>query len=54
MLDRKRSLVYLTREPGEVCDFLGIDKTRLGLDDEGRIWGGDGTGGRGFGSMEEI
>lgn len=53
-MDRKKSLVLLSREPGVVCYFLGMERERLGIDDDGFISGGDGKEGRGFGSMQEI
>lgn len=53
-MDRKKSLVFLSREPGVVCEFLGMERERLGIDDEGFITGGDGEEGRGFGSMQEM
>lgn len=53
-MDRKKSLIFLSREPGVVCEFLGMEKERLGIDDDGFITGGDGEEGRGFGSMQEM
>lgn len=53
-MDRKKSLVFLSAEPGVVCEFLGMEKERLGIDDDGLISGGDGEEGRGFASMEEM
>ena len=53
-LDRKRSLIFLTQEPRMVCDLLGLDADRLGIDEEGLTRGGDGEHGRGFKTIEEI
>lgn len=52
--NKKQSLVFLTREPGEVCRFFGLDEKRMGIDEEGVVRGGDGMGGVGFGSMEDM
>jgi hypothetical protein len=53
-VDRKKSLVFLSREPDVVCEFLGMERERLGIDDDGFISSGDGEEGRGFGSMQEM
>lgn len=53
-MDRKRSLVFLSGEPGAVCEFLGMRRERLGVDDDGVISGGDGEEGRGFGNMLDM
>ena len=46
--------MFLTREPGEVCALLGMDREMLGIDEEGYIWSGDEREGSGFRSMEEM
>lgn len=53
-MDRRKSLVFLSREPGVVCEFLGMGRERLGIDDDRLISGGDGEEGRGFGNMQDM
>ena len=54
LLDRKRSTIYLTKDPREVCQLLGLDGERTGLDEDGVVLGGDGTNRKGFHNMEEY
>lgn len=54
VVEKKKSMIFLTREPREVCDLLGLDRDRIGLDEEGVVRGGDGTNGRGFRNMEDM
>lgn len=54
LLDRKKSMIYLTKDPLEVCQLLGLDAERTGLDEDGVVLGGDGTNCRGFHNMEEY
>ena len=53
-LDRKKSMIFLTQDPREVCVLLGLEQERLGIDEDGVVRGGDGTDGRGFRNMEEM
>ena len=54
LLDKKKSMIYLTKDPREVCQLLGLDVERMGIDEDGVVVGGDGRNGRGFHSMEEY
>ncbi|KAL8795359.1 MAG: hypothetical protein Q9195_002100 [Heterodermia aff. obscurata] len=54
LLDRKKSMIYLTKDPREVCQLLGLDAEKIGLDDNGVVLGGDGKNRRGFQNMEEC
>lgn len=49
-IDRKRALVFLTRDTRTVCAFLGMDCGRLGIDGKGLIHAEAG----GFSCMEDI
>lgn len=53
-LDRKKSMIFLTKDPWEVCDLLRLDQERIGIDEEGVVRGGQGIDGRGFRTMEEY
>ena len=53
-LDRKKSMIFLTKDPREVCVLLGLEQEKLGIDEDGVIRGGDGTHSRGFRNMEEM
>ena len=53
-LDRKKSMIFLTKDPREVLQLLGLDAERTGIDEDGVVRGGDGTNRRGFHSMEEY
>ena len=54
VIEKKKSMIFLTREPQEVCELLGLDTERIGFDTEGLVQGGDGTNGRGFRNMEDM
>lgn len=53
-LDKKKSMLFLTKDPRELCVLLGLEQERLGVDEDGVVRGGDGTHGRGFRNMEEM
>lgn len=38
VMDRKKSLIWLTKHPTVVCGLLGVDADRLGLDSDGVFW----------------
>ncbi|KAL8824179.1 MAG: hypothetical protein Q9191_005242 [Dirinaria sp. TL-2023a] len=38
VMDRKKSLIWLTKHPMVVCDLLGVDPGSLGLDSDGLFW----------------
>ena len=54
VIERKKSMIFLTKDPSAVCELLGLKRERLGIDEAGLVRGGDGTGGRGFCSMEDL
>ena len=56
VLDRKKSLIWLTKHPRVVCDLLGVDADRLAINSDGLILV-SGAGGQSDGnltSMEEL
>ena len=56
VMDRKKSLVWLTKHPRVVCDLLGVDADKLALDSDGVFWfPGHGHQSNGtLASMEEL